>query len=440
MRARATALIAAVVMVMAIVIVQVPLSAARATTTSSPQVALDWNLTAVSAIRGATVPLAKFQTEGLIYLSYVQAAVYDAVTKIEGRYRPYHRFSVGASVDVRDASPDAAVAAAAYTTLAHYLGDQPQALLDGLKATFDASVASMPDAGRADGIAVGQAAATDIIALRAGDGLADPSVTFTPAPPGPGVYQFAPPPSLQFAQTPWVMRFEPFLLRSDTQFRPGPPPALTSRAYSRALNEVQDYGASASTVRTPEETAIAWFWNANVINQYNQAFRTLASARGFDLVDTVRLLAMGNMVGADALTECFAAKYHYAFWRPVTAIRAADTDGNPRTHADPAWTALLTVPNHPEYPAAHGAITGAEAAVFAAVLGTTHIGVDIPGFDPANGLMDLTRHFATVGDLLHQIVDARVWAGLHYRFSGWQGVAVGQATAHWALERYFGRA
>lgn len=180
MRARATALIAAGAMVM--MLVQAPLSAARATTTSSPQVALDWNLTAVTAIRGATVPLAKFQTEGMIYLSYVQAAVYDAVTKIEGRYRPYHRFSVGARVDVRDASPDAAVAAAAYTTLAHYLGDQPQALLDGLKATFDASVASMPDAGKADGIAVGQAAAADIIALRTGDGLADPSVTFTPAP------------------------------------------------------------------------------------------------------------------------------------------------------------------------------------------------------------------------------------------------------------------
>ncbi len=193
------------------------------------------------------------------------------------------------------------------------------------------------------------------------------------------MYQFAPPPSLQFAQTPWMMAFKPFLRQSAAQLRPEAPPSLTSRRYTRAFNEVKAFGSATSTVRTPDETATAWFWNANVINQYNQAFRTLATTHAFDLVDTVRLLAMGNMVGADALTECLAAKYHYAFWRPVTAIRAADTDGNPHTVGDPTWTSLLTVPNHPEYPAAHGAITGAEAKVFAAVLGTNRSAWISPG-------------------------------------------------------------
>jgi PAP2 superfamily len=436
MRTRGLALIAAVVVVVALE--AVPVGARPATTiTLSPQVALDWNLNAVNAVRGATVPLPKFPAEGMIYMAYVQAAVYDAVTKIEGRYRPYHRFHVGSGVDVADASPNAAVVAASYTTLTHYLGDQPQALLDGLTAEYDASVAALPHQGKADGLAVGEAAANDIIALRTGDGLADPSVTFTPAPPGPGVYEFAPAPSLQFAQTPWVMDFKPFLLRSDRQFRPGPPPALSSRRWAHQFNEVKAFGSATSTVRTAGETATAWFWNANVVNQYNQTFRDLATARGFDLVETVRLMAMGDMVGADALTECLAAKYHFAFWRPVTAIRAANIDGNPRTKADPTWTPLLLTPNHPEYPSAHGAVTGAVADVLAAVLGTKKIDLNIPGFDPGNGLMDLTRHFATVGDLRREIVNARTWAGLHYRFSTRRGLTIGRKTARWALARFF---
>src|SRR3954454_11845233 len=148
--------------------------AARATgSPPSAQVAIDWNLKAVNAIRSATLPLPKFQAEGFIYLSYVQAAVYDATTKIEGRFEPYHGFSVGSGVDVDDARADAAVIAAAYTTLAHYLSDQPAALLDPLKADYDAAIAALPSEGRADGIAVGEAAAQDIIDLRADDGLAD---------------------------------------------------------------------------------------------------------------------------------------------------------------------------------------------------------------------------------------------------------------------------
>jgi hypothetical protein len=142
-------------------------------------------------------------------------------------------------------------------------------------------------------------------------------------------------------------------------------------------------------------------------------------------------------MGADALIGCFDGKYHFAFWRPVTAIRSADTDGNSETSSDPTWTPLLVTPNHPEYPSAHGSITGAEADVFAALLGTKHIEVNIVGFNPADGLTDLTRHFETTSDLRHEVVDARTWGGLHYRFSTVRGEDMGHRTAKWALERYF---
>jgi hypothetical protein len=427
---------AAVVASLAALTVSIGGSAVPAAASSpSAQVAIDWNLKAVTAVRAATLPLPKFQSEGFIYLSYVQAAVYDATTKIEGRYEPYHEFSVS-GVDLDDARTDAAVIAATYTTLAHYLSDQPSTLLDPLKADYDAAIAALPSEGRDDGVAVGVAAAQDIIELRKDDGLADPSVTFTPGAPGPGVYQFAPAPSLQFAQTPWIRAFDPFLLDSPSQFRPPEPPELSSDRWATAFNRVKELGAVDSATRTPRQTAIAWFYNANTNNQYNQAFRDVAVDNGLDLVETVRLFAMGNMIAADALTACLNAKDHYAFWRPVTAIRAAD-DGNDATESDPDWTPLLVTPNHPEYPGAHGSITSAESEVFEAVLGTNQIDVTLYGYNPVTGLSDVTRHFQRSADLRHQVVRARLWAGLHYRFSSRAGALLGREVVHWALERYF---
>jgi len=399
--------------------------------------ALDWNVIAVTAVRGATVPLPKFQIEGFIHVSYAQAAVYDAVTKIEGRYAPYHRFRVSPEVHVKNASPQAAIAAATYYTLRHYLGDQPQALLDTLKATYLANIAALPRAGRSDGVAVGRAAARDIIRFRKHDGL-NGSYTFTPGPVAPGVWQFAPAPSLQFAQTPWVAKMHPFLLKRASQFKSPAPPDLTSKAYTDAFNEVKAYGAINSAVRTPAETAAALFWNANATSQYNEAFRDVAIAHGFDLVDTVRLLAMGNMVASDAGISCYASKYRLAFWRPITAIRAAASDGNPLTDADATWSPLLTTPNHPEDPSAHGCVTGSIAQVFAAVLGTKRIGVDIHGSATgAPGDFTAVRHFDTVKDLTNEVTNARTWIGFHFRFSTVQGVKLGQRTANWALARFF---
>ena len=401
-------------------------------------VALEWNANAVAAVRAASVidppgtaarPL--YQTEGLLYTSYVQAAVYDAATKIGHRYLPYHRFSAAAG----HASLQAAVIAAAYHTLVFYLGDPGGTLA----ARYAASIAALPDdPATARGIAVGQAAAADIEALRANDGRNAPvSTPFGAGPLRPGLWVFAPPPSPQIAQTPWMAVMHPFMLDSTSQFRAPAPPALTSALYTRDFNETKAYGSAASAVRTPAQTAIAYFWNANAINQLNQALQDAAIQHHMDLLDTVRLLAAGNMVPTDAGMACLDSKYTYQFWRPVTAIRNAGIDGNPATTADPTWTPLLTTPNHPEYPSQHGCVTSALAQVLANTLGTSRINATIPGAQGGATTLTTSQTFATVHDLYAQLVNARVWIGFHYRNSVVAGENLGTAVATWELQRYF---
>jgi hypothetical protein len=355
-----------------------PAAGAKAKPTTSlslpPTAALTWNSIAVNAVRSAVItadgpPRPVLQAEGRVYTAYVQAAVYDAVTKIEGRYVPYHDFSA----DPDGASPEAAVAAAARTTLDYYLPDQAASV----DAQYAAYLLTLPTAGKAEGIAVGEAAAKDIIALRADDGRNAPSATYgdPTLPVTAGEWQVVPPATT--AATPWLAFMQPFMLESPSQFRSAPPPGLGSKRYADDLNETKTFGAQNSPLRTPEQTATAFFWNANAINQGNQAFRDVANQHGLDLVDTARLLAMGELVEADALIACFDSKYHYLFWRPYTAIRHADLDGNPATEADPSWLPLLNTPNHPEYPAAHGCGSGALAEIVAKALHTRRIDLTV---------------------------------------------------------------
>jgi hypothetical protein len=397
----------------------------------SPATVLDWNQIAVTTVRSATPP--KFQPEGLVYMSYVQAAVYDAVTKIDGRYVPYHEFAIDPDV-VANASPDAAIAAAAYTTLVYYFPAQAAALT----ATYDTYIAGLPDEGKEDGIELGRAAATDLIDFRLTDGRNgpfDPNLGLGPL--QPGVWQVVPPAAS--AQTPWLANMTPFVLESSSQFRADPPPALSSSDYADQLNEVKAYGALNSTVRSPEQTAVAYFWNANVINQYNQAFRDLATEHGFDLVDAARAIAMGNVAGSDALIACFESKYRYLFWRPYTAIRNADIDGNPATDPDPTWLPLLNTPNHAEYPSAHGCATGAVAEVFSGLLGTNRIDVKVWGATNGGTTLTTSRRIEKVNDLDREIVDARVWIGFHYRGSVVAGVALGRKVAKYDFRHAFQR-
>ena len=391
-----------------------------------PDAVLTWNTNAVNAVRNSSP--SKFQVEGLIYMSYVQAAVYDAVTKLEGRYVPYHDFD---ATVVPGASPQAAVAAATQTILDNYLPDQQPAV----DAEYNAYLATLTG-DVSDGVAVGQAAANDIIALRAGDGRNAATPTYgTIGPILPGQWQLQSP--TQTAQTPWVATMRPFLLDQASQFRVGPPPALTSEQYAKDLNETEAYGALDSTVRTPDETATAYFWNANAVNQYNGAMQNAVTENGLDLVDAAHLIAMGELVTADAGIGCFDSKYFYLAWRPITAIQHADLDGNPDTTADPTWQPLVATPTHPEYPSAHGCLTSAFTDALAAALHTKHLDLTIPGATGGGTTLTTSRQYDNVRDIQHEIVDARVWIGFHFRNSVEQGEQLGNDVAQWDLDQAF---
>lgn len=403
-----------------------------------------WNEIATEAVVIST----PFQNEGLIYMAYVSAAVYDAVVAIEGGYAPY-----GAGVTApAGASVDAAVVEAAYRTLVHYLPAQTTAL----EPLYTGALAAIADGQpKSDGLGVGHAAANLIIALRTNDGrmpLASTSV-FPTRPPGPGVWRLTPS-AFAAPQTPWVGNVRPFLIESVDRFLPDPPPPAFSIEWSEAYNEVRLYGSSASTVRSAEQTSTARFWTANVIRQYNQVLRDVIDTNSLSVLESVRLQAMVNMVGADAQIAVMNAKYQYLFWRPVTAIDPESvkpsgdgfgpfprgfSDPNPATDEELGWRPIAATPNHPEYPAAHGSITSAMAEVFRQFLDTNHFDLQVHGFDPAGaaGNLDAVRTFETPRQLRSQIVDARVWAGFHYRFSGIEGVALGRRVARSALRDAF---
>jgi hypothetical protein len=410
----------------------IPAAASERSAFVSPQVALDWNLNAVSAVRAVSLPPGRpsFQVEGMIYMSYVQAAVYDAVTKISGRYAPYHSFTANAD----GASADAAVISATYRILINYLGD---VTVGGTSLTDkkDTALAALPAAGKTQGLAVGEAAASDLIALRATDGRNGVGTNCPYTPSSTIVAGVWHPDGA--AQTPWVACMTPFLLNNAAQFRVEPPPALDSALYAKDLNEVKAYGAKVGSLRTADQTDTAYFWNANAIEQYNDLLRATATKHHMDLVDTVRLLAMGVLVGTDSGIACFDSKYHYLYWRPITAIQNADIDGNPATVADPSWAPLLTTPGHSEYPSAHGCLTSSVLQTIAKALHTKRIDVDIKGATGGGVGLTATRHFNTVKAATSQVEDARVWIGFHYRFSTVAGVDLGTDVAKWALHRYF---
>lgn len=396
-----------------------------------------------------------FQGEGFIYTAYTSAAVYNAVVAIEGGYEPLD----SAITAPAGASVGCAVAEAAYRTLRYYFSSFP-VLVANLDAYYAEALSPANlngcTADNGAGIAVGLAAANEVIYNRTTgphpDGRMTPiglSTPFVKLPPGPGVWRLTPP--FASPQTPWVGSVRRFILGAVDQFLPDPPPSLHSQQWVEAFNEIKAFGGASSSVRTVAQTNTARFELANVVRQYDRLGREVASGRGLDLLQTARLSAMVNLVGADALGSALYAKYHYAFWRPVTAIDPAAViadglgpvpgpdDGNPATVEEPGWRPLLTTPNHPEYPCAHCTITSAMAEVFTTFLGTNHIDLDLHGFDPAGpaGNLNAVLHFATANELRSTIIDARVWAGLHYRFSGVAGVVLGRNVARYDLKHAF---
>ena len=365
-------------------------------------------------------------TEGFVIAGYQAIAVYDAVMAIDGGYRP---FAVAARAP-RGASAPAAVAAAAHRILLQYLPAQGPAIVD---PAYDASLATIPD-GRAKtvGLAVGERVAAALIAQRAGDGFRAPVTYAPPDPPIPGVWlPTAPTPPIG----PYLGLMRPFSLASADQFRPGPPPALSSKRWARDYNEVKEIGSSTSTTRTAEQTLAARFWAEPPVQQDHAAYRRFVADHALEIVQAARFMAMISVTNADALIACFDAKYHYAFWRPITAVRAGDTDGNAATVGDPTWSpALPATPNHPEYPSAHSCSTAGGSRVLEQFLGTRRIDVTVPSI---TGLGD--RHFATVADLQDEVGNARIWGGIHYRTSVEEGLRIGDQTAEQVLSRHFQR-
>jgi hypothetical protein len=390
----------------------------------------DWDAIAVTtALNGNPVTSPGSTTAGgtSIYLAYVHLAIFDAVNAIDQRFRSY-----GPEIRApRGASREAAAIAAAYTTLVYYFPEQTPSLA----AQYAASLAVIPDGdAKTDGIEVGRAAADAIITMRLSDGRGA-NVPYTyPSVPTAGVW-IPTPPGFLAPQTPWVGQMQPFTMRNASQFLPDePPPDLQSEYWADDFNETRTLGAINSTVRTPPQTEIGLFWTEQTSRQYARAFRALAVAQALDTSETARLFAMVWTGFADSFIGCMNAKYHFSFWRPVTAIQNAGLAGNPLTVADPTWKPLGITPNHPEFPAAHGCVTGAVARTLEGFFGTHKVTLVV-----SSTATNTTHTFASTRELEEEVFGARIYAGFHYRHSLVEGFELGHNVVKQMLGQYFRR-
>jgi hypothetical protein len=396
----------------------VPAGLVTATGESAAAV-LDWNVNATTAI----VAVAK-QPPASAILSYamVQGAVYDAVNAINGGHQPY----LVAPAATGSESKAAAAATAAHDVLVSIFPAQA-ATLD---AQLAASLAGIPNgAAKTAGVAIGQATAAAMIAARTNDGRFGPSI----AVPGtdPGEWRPAPP---AFAVDPasWVANVKPFLLPRGDLFRSDGPNALTSAAYAADFNEVKSLGSATSTTRTADETDAAIWWQDHGAALYNRILRNVAVGQQLDIVDAARMFAMTDLAGADAMIGCWNDKYYWNFWRPITAIREANTDGNPATVADPTWTPLLATPAFPDHPSGHSCEAG---AIFNTL--QTFFGTDKVAFSAFSNNSHTTRSFSRFSDALKEVLDARIWGGIHFRTADIQGSVIGKKVAHYLVKHAF---
>jgi hypothetical protein len=407
-----------------------------ATVSSTPADAAvlnEWN--ALAQDTAVTLrPTAHGQTRGI---AMVQGAVYDAVNAIDRGHQPYL-----VDVDALDVDPSASYGAA-IATAAH---DVLVVIAPAAQATVDTAwvdtLEDIPDGlGEDRGVAAGQAAAAAMLTARASDGFLA-SFDFGPH-IGTEAGQWRP---TGLDPDPWVGELNPFLMDAPSQFRSEGPDPLTSAAYTDDFNEVKALGSLTSTVRTADQTKAALFWQSPPAIFWNRMVRDLSAARGLEVVDEARLLAMVNLAAADGAIACWNDKYYWDFWRPVTAIRNAGIDGNPETVADAGWTPLfdgatatfpplVNPPNppFPDHPAGHGCVSGAVLNTARAFFGTDKVEVDLfstrfPG---------QPRHFDRFSEALKEVIDARVWGGIHFRNADVQGAVIGKKVARLATRDYF---
>jgi hypothetical protein len=384
----------------------------------SGQPVIDWNQTLLSIVNTPGAQPANIQPTR--NFAILHAAIYDAVNAIDRSHEPY-------LIDVRaprDASETAAADAAAHTALVG-LYPAEQSSLDAEYAAELGSVSAGP--AKDQGIRLGDEVARELLAIRAGDGS---SITPPPFVPGtdPGDFRPTPPNFPTPVFTTWG-QVTPFVLASGDQFRPAPPPALTSPESAAALNEVQSLGSATSITRTADQTEIGKFWAPPIQNFWNQIAQTVASAHHSDLPTTARLFATLNLTFADSAIAFYDAKYTYQLWRPITAIRLADTDGNPLTVADPSWTPLAgNTPADPSYPGAHSTISAAGADVLASFYGDSQ---QFSVTSPA--LPGVSRSFTSFSAAVDEAGLSRIYAGVHTRIDHEAGLELGNDVAGFVL-------
>jgi hypothetical protein len=392
---------------------------ATRTAGESGQPVLDWNKELLAIVNTPGAQPANIQPTWSFAI--LHTAVYDAVNAIDRSHEPY-AISVRAP---RGASETAAADAAAHLALVALYPAQ-QGALDG---EYAAELAQVPDApAKQAGIRIGETVARGLLAIRTGDGSNVAPLPFVPG-ANPGNYRPTPPNLAAPVFSTWGS-VTPFVLDSGDQFRPAPPPALTSPQYASALNQVQSLGSATSTTRTAEQTVIGKFWAPPIQNFWNQIAETVASSNHADLPTAARLFATLNLSIADSTIGLYDAKYTYQLWRPVTAIRLADSDGNSQTSADPNWLPLAgNTPADPSYPGAHSTISAAGAEVLASFYGD---GQRFSVSSPA--LPGVTRSFTSFGAAAREAGLSRIYAGVHTRLDHQAGQRLGRAVAQFVLD------
>lgn len=374
---------------------------------------LDWNEVALAEVivAGQTPP------EGARTMAMVHVAMFDAVNAIDRRYTPYAFTSRAAA----DSSPEAAASAAAHSVLAGLFPDRRQQIDSAYSAALAHVVDGKP---KSAGITLGEKVGSECLALRANDGTGVLN-TYRPQTTAGAYVPTALPVSSEWSNV------KPWFTKDPARFRPGPPPALTSTLWARDFEEIKNVGARQSATRLAAQTETARFWTIVGPASWNPVVRSLAASRPLRLVDNARLFALANMAASDAFVAVFDAKYTYNFWRPITAIRNGDIDGNNATERDSGWMPLVETPMHPEYPCAHCITAGALAEVLESHFGKGQVAPIAMTSATAPGV---THRWTRIADYVTEVDNARVWGGLHYRNSTEVGEAMGRKIGALAVK------
>jgi hypothetical protein len=377
----------------------------------------DWDEKALAVVTpmaslGGTSPYMAQRLMGMVH-----AAMFDAVNSIERRYRPY-LVQLPADPTTSKEAAGAAAAAAILATI------DPKTAGE-MKVAIASYLASIPDgAAKSDGVKLGEAVAAKVLEARANDG-ADAPDAYRPR-TTPGVYV----PTAITLSSMWP-NMKPFVMAKPSQFRPNPPISLESKEWATDFNELKDYGGQISAKRTAQQTETARFWLVGPPAAYHPFVRQLVTAKQMDVVDSARFMALVAVGLNDAIIAVLDAKYHYNFWRPITAIRNGDIDGNPATDREATWQPIANTPMHPEYPCAHCIQSGSVAGVVHAVLGT----MDIPEIAMTSPTAPgVTHRWTNMTAFTEEVANARIWAGFHYRFSNRVGTDMGLQIGEYVVK------